>query len=398
MIDRRMLFTASAAVGSIASSLFSGRKALAKSIDYQDVEPRGSDGKFERLPTADIESQMDFHAGFLSWVVSSDLDRAATERLNSIFKENNIDPKDDIPVESFLNLIKHDPVISTRLRAWVSNQRMTWKVLVDAFHGNADQYYTEMESAENAGPGTLELNPDMHIPEYAKEEIHIQPGGYVGDPFAGYISYYYGNNFYQSFRGKNSQDELQMAMVSKVQTPADGRVQRALDMGCATGRLTFGIKQRFPEAEVWGIDVGGPMVRFAHTRAVDLGINCNFAQRLAEDTKFPDGHFDLVVSSILHHEVSAQATDAIIAEAFRILRPGGVFFPIDHRTGKQAPRKTASWNFQVWNDRNLNNEYWRRDFESRDFADLIQDAGFEVDETVQPASFGFGAIKATKPA
>ncbi len=396
MIDRRMLFTATAAVASFAASALSGRRARAKTGQFLDVEPRGSEGKFERLPTADIESQMDFHAGFLSWI-NNDLDKVSTEQFITILKENDIDPDSNVAVEDFFDFIRSEPLIATRMRTWVTNQRMTWKVLQDTFHNNANQYYDEMESAEDAGPGTLELNPDMDLPDYTKHEIHIQPGGYVGDPFAGYINYYYGNVFYQSFRGKNSQDELQVAMAQRVHPPEDGMVNRILDMGCATGRLTIGIKERFPEAEVWGIDVGGPMVRFAHTRAVDLGINCNFAQRLAEDTKFPDDHFDLVVSNILHHEVSAEATDNIIKEAFRVLRPGGVFFPIDHRTGKQAPKKTANWNFRVWNDRNLNNEFWRRDFESRDFADLIRDVGFDVDETIQAASFGTGAIKATKP-
>lgn len=397
MIDRRMLFSASAAVASFAATALTGRSASAKSNSFKDIEPRGSDRKFERLPSVDVESEMDFHSGFLSWL-TKDFDRESTKRLDTILEDNGINPKEDVPVEEFIDLVKSDPLIATRMRVWVSNQRMAWKVLQKVFHGNAEQYYEEMESAENAGPGSLELNPDMVIPEYTKHEIHIQPGGYVGDPFGGYVNYYYGNMFYQALFSKNSQDDLQVSMSSKVPLPEDGRVLRILDMGCATGRLTFGIKERFPEAEVWGIDVGGPMVRFAHTRAVDLGLEVHFAQRLAEDTRFPDNHFDLVISNILHHEVSAQATDEIVAEAYRVLRPGGVFFPIDHRTGKQAPKKSASWNFRVWNDRNINNEVWRRDFESRDFAELIGHAGFDVDETVQAASFGTGAIKATKPA
>ena len=51
-------------------------------------------------------------------------------------------------------------------------------------------------AAEKKGPGTLELKPAMHIPDYAKHEIHILPGGYVGDPLAGYIYHYGTNNFH----------------------------------------------------------------------------------------------------------------------------------------------------------------------------------------------------------
>ena len=55
----------------------------------------------------------------------------------------------------------------------------------------------------------------------------------------------------------------------------------------------------------------------------DLKNGTNFAQRLAEDTKFPDGHFDLVTSYIMHHEVRAQKTLEIIDEARRVTRAGG---------------------------------------------------------------------------
>ncbi len=382
MLERRTLFT---------------RKADASRID---VEPRGTIGRMERLPSLDGESRVDFLTGFMVFGLPGRgaLGNAFVKRLNTILIENGLDPKDDVPVEQFLDLVKDDPIIATRIQAWFSTMTLSWKSLQDGFHSRAGAYFAEMEAADNAGPGTLELNPDLVIPDYAKHEIHLQPGGYVGDPFAGYINYYYANIFYAAFYDGNTQDQVQAGAVSKIPTPADGQVRRILDMGCATGRLTLAVKERFPDAEVWGIDVGGPMVRFAHTRGMDLGIDCNFAQRLAEDTKFPDDHFDLIISSIMHHEVSAQATDDIVAEAFRVLRPGGVYFPMDHSTGKQMPKRTAAVNFFVWLDHHVNNEVWRPEFESRDFADVIRDAGFDVDETVRPARRGNGAILATKQA
>lgn len=38
-------------------------------------------------------------------------------------------------------------------------------------------------------------------------------------------------------------------------------------------------------------------------RASDLGVAVNFRQSLAEATGFPDGHFDMIVSFIVLHEV-----------------------------------------------------------------------------------------------
>ncbi|MGW8551495.1 class I SAM-dependent methyltransferase [Streptomyces tubercidicus] len=53
----------------------------------------------------------------------------------------------------------------------------------------------------------------------------------------------------------------------------------------------------------------------------------------------PDGHFDAVVCfTMLHHVPSPRQQDQLFAEAFRVLRPGGVFAGCDGR---------ASWGFRL---------------------------------------------------
>jgi len=394
MINRRSLFGATAAFASLVASTLGGRKALAKTGAFADVEPRGSVGRMERLPRLDLESQQDFLTGFRVWV-NNDMRQAASRRFNEILDTNKISRDADLPLDKVLELAENDPVIATSVRTWLSGQQLIWKTIQDEFHNNADTYLAEMETADSAGPGTLELNPEMDVPEYAKHEIHIQPGGYVGDPFAGHINHYGVNAFYA---GRNYQDEVQGAIAANVKTPPDGQVKRILDLGCATGRLTFAMKERFPDAEVWGIDVGGPMVRYAHMRAADMGLDCHFAQRLAEDNKFADNHFDLVVSYIMFHEMPQAVTQRVIRETYRVLRPGGVFFPVDFKTGKQEPKMTPQRNFSLWWDHRWNNEPWRVEFTSRDFGDSIAAVGFKVDEDFRSARRGHGAIMAVKPA
>lgn len=398
MFDRRTLFGATAATATFLSSLVGGRKAEAATAvanTFKDVEHRGTRGRLERLPALDLESSQDFLTGFRNFV-NRDMRKAAQKRFAVLLEERGLDPDAELPLEEILPMIENDHLIMGSVRGWVSNQQLTWKQVQDYFHAHADEYLAEMESADKSGPGSLELNPEMEIPEYTKHEIHIQPGGYVGDPFAGYINYYGVNNFYG---GSNYDDEVQAAIAERVQIPRDGKkVMRILDLGCATGRLTFAMKDRFPDAEVWGLDVGGPMVRFAHTRGVDLNKDVHFAQRLAEDTKFPDNHFDLVISYIMFHEVTSEAQDKIIAETKRILRPGGVFFPMDFQTGKQAPKNTPYRAFAIWQDHKFNGEPWRVEYASRDFGEVIRGHGFEVDESIRAARRGHGAIMATKPA
>jgi ubiquinone/menaquinone biosynthesis C-methylase UbiE len=291
-------------------------------------------------------------------------------------------------------VFKDEPMMMAYVRCWLSNQQMTWGQIRDAFHADAETFAAEMAAWDRAGPGTLELNPGIE-PAYTKHEIHIQPGGYVGDEFAGHINYYGVNNFYA---GKNFQDEVQRALAAAVPVPRDGQVKRILDMGCGVGRLPIALKERFPGAEVWGIDVGGPMVRFGHMRAADLGVDVNFAQRLAEDTKFPDNHFDVVVSYIMFHEVTADAAKTIVAEAHRVTRPGGIFFPIDFATGKQRGVQTPGRAFSIWWDHRWNNEPWSLEYRYKDFASTLRGAGFDVDESVKSARQNHGGLLATKAA
>ena len=54
-------------------------------------------------------------------------------------------------------------------------------------------------------------------------------------------------------------------------------------------------------------------------------ITCRFKHAAAEGTGLEDGCVDLVSICLVMHELPRDATHAIIAEAFRILRPGGTF-------------------------------------------------------------------------
>jgi len=393
MLNRRNLFGVSMASG--LSSVVSGRKAAAKTTPY-DLEPRGVVGRMERLPRLDLESQEDFLTGFRIWA-NEDMRRAANMRARKILRKQGLDFDADLETHKVLELIGDDPIVASSARLWLSCQQIMWRNLQTEFHANADKYLAEMEAADDRGPGSLELNPDMELPEYTKWEIHMQPGGYVGDPFAGHIYHYGTNNFWQ---GRNYQDEIHGKLAASVPLPpADGKVKRILDLGCSVGQMTVKLKERFPDAEVWGLDVGGPMVRYAHMRAVDLDIDVKFVQRLAEDTKFPDGHFDMVTSFLLFHEVNSEGAKNIIKEAYRVLRPGGVFYPMDQRMKKLLPKATAYSKFQSWWIWRWNHEVWRMDHQSNNYPEEMRKVGFHVDVET-PAQHGGrrGAMIGIKPA
>ena len=386
MLNRRKFFGSSAAAA-LLGAVTPGRQTAAKTASY-DVEPRGATGRLERLPRLDLESSEDFLTGFRIWV-HEELWPAAAKRTEQILEAEGVDPDDDLELEEILELLSDDPLVGMSAHAWLRGQQVMWHQLREEFHTNAELYLAEMEATDRTGPGTLELNPEMDLPEYTKHEIHMQPGGYVGDPFAGHIYHYGTMNFWL---GRNYQDELHRGFARGVPTPpANGKIKRILDMGCGTGQLTVGLKEQYPNAEVWGIDVGGPMVRFAHMRAVDLDYDVHFAQRLAEDTKFPDNHFDMVTSFLLFHEVTSEAAEKIVQEAHRILRPGGVFYPRDTRDPTLLRSPSAFDKFRSWWVWRWNHEVWMNEHRSNDYAAWMSAAGFDVDVHGSSEEPGFTA-------
>ena len=161
---------------------------------------------------------------------------------------------------------------------------------------------------------------------------------------------------------------------------------KILDIGCGIGQFAVALKERYPEAEVWGLEVSAPMLRYGHMRAVDQNVAVNFKQGLAEDTKFEDNSFDIVASYIIHHEMPADISRAIFAEAHRILRPGGFYFPIDFFTSGRRGIPGAFPKYQEWKDHRWNNEVWRMEYKGMDFAGDMEKAGFKVSHNGLPTS------------
>ena len=347
--------------------------AAAAGLEVTPASPRGYTGTFRRLPTQDMESFYNFLSGRFAWM-SRRLNRTADERAQAIFKANGIAPDADIPLSQVVDLLHADPVIALTGKTWFEGQHCKFTLTSEYFHKHADAYYAEMEAHDKKGPGALEMDPKMHVPDYCKHEIHTQLGGYTGDPFAGYI-YRHSVSYFGD--GRLDQDESHHGAVADIPLPKDGKVKRILDMGCGIGQMTTALKARFPEAEVWGIDIGAPMIRYGHVRANLMNSNVNFVQGLAEATQFPDNHFDLITSYLLMHEVTANAAREQFKEAQRILRPGGVYFPIDAYTSSPPP-KDPFGRFRLWWIVRYNNEVWQLEWAELNARDAMRKAGLQT--------------------
>ncbi len=149
-------------------------------------------------------------------------------------------------------------------------------------------------------------------------------------------------------------------------------VARVIDAGCAIGGSTRALKKAFPDAEVLGVDVCGPAVQLAHLRARERGDRVTFAQRAAEDLREPAGSADLVASHWLYHEMPVAAIRAALAEAFRVLRPGGLFLAFDMYLVPGG--NVGTWLHQGYSKRN--NEPFAAGFSQMDLEADLAGIGF----------------------
>jgi phosphoethanolamine N-methyltransferase len=119
---------------------------------------------------------------------------------------------------------------------------------------------------------------------------------------------------------------------------------RVLDIGCGTGGITADLVRRHGAAEVIGIDVEQPVCDSAARFAERAGVADRVRILRVEPgpLAFAAGEFDLVFSkdSIVH----IPDKEALAADVFRVLRPGGWFVASDwliSHDGEPSPAMAA---------------------------------------------------------
>lgn len=110
--------------------------------------------------------------------------------------------------------------------------------------------------------------------------------------------------------------DLRAEAIGNVKMPPGMRV---LDYGCGSGKL--GIYLALEGADVYGFDLSLDGVRVADEATRRYRVSAKFEQMDAEELKYPDGFFDLVVGfGVIHHVIKYPAAAQHLA---RVLRPQG---------------------------------------------------------------------------
>jgi SAM-dependent methyltransferase len=283
-------------------------------------------------------------------------------------------------------VMQHEPYYR-----WTSAlKRINQEILWDAVNTSVDRQLPELiERAKDQGSelGTLTLDPNFQIPNHQKAvDIHCMPGGYhsefTADDVAAGATYDRGVYVYGLGWLGSLNDDLGLSIVQNylLSEYPDFRPRRIIDMGCSIGNSTLPYVDAYPDAEVHAIDVGAPMLRYAHARAEALGKRVYFSQQNAEHTNFPDESFDLVVSHILLHEIPPPAVRKVMQESYRLLAPGGMMLHLEAPLYRHMDMYTQF--IYDWETANNNEPFWSavRDL---DLVMLATEGGFAADKTFE---------------
>lgn len=243
-------------------------------------------------------------------------------------------------------------------------------------------------------PDTLVLDPSLPIPHYLTVmDNHCMPGSYHTELIEGDVTpaANYDTGLWVTTAGGLGKlsDGGGKAIAQWVLSNApDFKPRRILDVGCGLGHNTLPLATAFPDAEVIGIDVGAPMLRYGHARAVALGIpNVKFMQLNAENSGFEARSFDWIQTTMFLHETAHNAMYQIGREIYRMLRPGGLVLHIEQP--QYTPDMSLYEQFiRDWDAFHNNEPFWGA-MHDVDVREWMVETGFNPETLLQ---FGARAV------
>ncbi|MDR0810483.1 MAG: class I SAM-dependent methyltransferase [Gemmobacter sp.] len=191
---------------------------------------------------------------------------------------------------------------------------------------NAERETIETQMAAPIGGNRLTEDPSLQLPDYYEEnDFHQHPGGLREDPLAAVIY----RESASAAGGVVGKADLHARYVRALL--GDEKARKVIDIGCGFGRSTFAFTAASPDTSAVGVDLSASCVRLSAHLAEGRPDQdrVHFTQADGVNLPFADGGFDLFTSTMLLHEMPATAIRELIAEAFRVLEPGGISAHLD---------------------------------------------------------------------
>ncbi len=270
-------------------------------------------------------------------------------------------------------------------QTWSALRRMTMEQRQQAGRWTAlrqAEALAETAADLTDGDPRLTLDNTVKIPRYVGAvDHHTMPGSYHTERFPGDVSAAanYDHAIFATTGGLLGRltDGAGRGIVRWLaQAMPDFKPARILEIGATVGHSLLPIAAAFPHAEVIAIDLGAPVLRYGLARAKSLGVeNVSFVQADGADlSRYADGSFDWVQTTMFLHELSRSSMRAIFAECHRLLKPGGIMLHVEQ------PQYTADMPLfeqamRDWDSFNNNEPFWST-MHGIDLDALMTEVGF----------------------
>ena len=121
-----------------------------------------------------------------------------------------------------------------------------------------------------------------------------------------------------------------------------------LDLGSGAGLdVILSAKRVAPGGKAYGLDMTDEMLEVARGNAQAAGVaNVEFLKGAIEEIPLPDASIDVILSNCVI--TLSAAKDAVLREAFRVLRPGGRFAVADVVILGERPTEEARQEMALW--------------------------------------------------
>ena len=201
----------------------------------------------------------------------------------------------------------------------------------------------------------------------------------------------------ETLQPAEAQARLRQASYDALAPSLPVPVSRVLDLGCSVGvgteALQAWLQARQAEPfQMEGLDLSPHMLAVARVRAAERAAAAGSSSATppptssatapamvwhhaaAEATGLPSGAYDLITLQFVCHELPAAATRAVLAEAARLLRPGGAIVQVDQDPDSEVIRRLPAPIATLLKS----TEPYLEDYFSLDFPAALREAGFEA--------------------
>jgi len=255
------------------------------------------------------------------------------------------------------------------IREWTLDQH-GW-IAMDAF----EEIRADIEPALRAlqsGPTQIRYASDLKAPDYWQGyEFHRSAGGWDGHDFMGFV---HGELCHRrmvdsTFAGIILEVRAATARMAPVEKP-----EKILELGCGSAQYTLGLADAYPDSEIWACDLSPRQLEEAQRRANERGLTWHLFEAAAENTDLEAEQFDMVTSYATFHEIPTRNVKNVLAEAHRLLKPGGCMLVGDVKA-YHAYDPYDRWKADFWNQVHGGDPYWR-EYGTTDLGLLAEQAGF----------------------